>query len=95
MIKKIFTKPPVHQQESSFDILAAPPEQSGRSIQLSEMKRRLNQIDGDEHPKEHPSTIGPFKDMYIAIKELSCCPFGNIFHNGRVTLITNTQENRR
>jgi hypothetical protein len=77
------------------DIQQAPSGQSGRSMALSNMKKRLDMKDGDEHPMEHPATIGPVNDMYLAIRELSCFPFGNAFHHGRVALIENTQINRR
>jgi len=94
--KKLFHEPAIHQQQQNpNDIMAPPPAQSGRSINLSEKKRRLDMTDGDEHPVEHKSTIGPYKDMYMAIKELSCLPFGNIFCHGKETLISDTQVNRR
>jgi len=94
MVKKIHL-PPVHEQIVPSDITTAPPAQSNRSMALSNMKARLNMEDGDEHPKEHPSTIGPYKDMYLAIRELACFPFGNAFFHGKATLIHNTQENSR
>jgi hypothetical protein len=92
MVKKIYLPPEIHQQTIAEDISNAPPAQSSRSMALSNMKARLDMEDGDEHPKEHPSTIGPYKDMYLAIKELSCFPFGNAFFHGKATLIHNTQE---
>ena len=70
MVKKIYFPPEVHQQSMPEDIASAPPAQSSRSMALSNMKARLDMEDGDEHPKEHPSTIGPYKDMYLAIRSL-------------------------
>lgn len=92
MFKKKYSEPKIQQQAITEDIASVPPAQSSRSIALSNMKARLNMEDGNEHHKEHPSTIGPVNDMYLAIRELACFPFGSAFFHGKATLIHNTQE---
>jgi len=74
------------------------PEDAGQTMKsksLSRMKQRLNMKDGDEHETDHTSTIGDFKDMYIAIRDLSAFPYGGAFHHGRMALIHDTQVNRK
>ena len=77
------------------DMMAEPSGQSMRSKALSKYKFKLNMKDGDEHVTDHTSTIGPINDMYVAIRNLSCFPYGNAYHHGRVTLIHDTMTNTR
>jgi hypothetical protein len=79
------------KQEPAYTVNMAPGEQSGMSHSLSRLKKKLDMKDGDEHFVNDSSTVGPINDMYIAIRELSCFPFGG----GRSCLIHNTQLNRR
>ena len=65
--------------------------QTGTSMRLSRQKKMLDMKDGDEHYTNKDSTVGPINDMYLAIRELSCFPYGG----GRHNLIHNTQINRR
>lgn len=66
--------------------------ESMQSMRLSRQKKMMDMKDGDEYYTNKDSTVGPINDMYLAIRELSCFPFGS---GGRHGLIHNTQINRR
>jgi hypothetical protein len=73
-----------------MEIIQAPSGQSGKSKALSNLKARLNMMDGDEHFL--PLAVGPYNSMYLQIKNISTFPFGA----GRMdNLIHDTQANRR
>jgi hypothetical protein len=65
---------------------------SMQSMRLSRQKKMMDMADGDEHYTNKDSTVGPINNMYLAIRELSCFPYGS---GGRNALIHNTQINRR
>ena len=81
---------PFSKQEEAHDIVQAPAGQSGKSKALSNLKARLNMMDGDEHFL--PLAVGPYNSMYLQIRNLSAFPFGG----GRMdNLVSDTQANRR
>lgn len=81
---------PFSKQEEAHDIVQAPSGQSGKSKALSNLKARLNMMDGDEHFL--PIAVGPINSMYLQIRNLSAFPFGA----GRMdNLIHDTTANRR
>ena len=81
---------PFSKQESPADIMQAPSGQSTKSNRLSNLKKRLDMKDGDEHFL--PIAVGPINSMYMQIREYSAFPFGA----GRMShLIHDTTANRR
>jgi hypothetical protein len=81
---------PFSKQELPVDIMQAPSGQSTKSNRLSNLKKRLDMKDGDEHFL--PIAVGPINDMYLQIRHISAFPFGA----GKMdNLIHDTTSNRR
>ena len=73
-----------------MEIVQAPAGQSGKSKALSNLKARLNMMDGDEHFLS--LAVGPINSLYLQIRHISAFPFGA----GRMdNLIHDTTSNRR
>lgn len=81
---------PFSKQSSTDDIMQAPSGQTSKSMILSNLKKRLDMKDGDEHFL--PIAVGPINNMYLQIRHISAFPFGA----GRMdNLIHDTTANRR